>query len=312
MARYIIGRLFGVVGVLIAVSIVTFLLMHAVPGGPFDAGEKREIPLSEAQRAEMMRKYHLDEPLYTQYLSYMKGVVQGDFGTSFHFGEPITTFLARSWPVTIKLGLITLAVSLVLGLGMGIAAALKPGSWLDMITSVAIVTFIVAPTFVVAILFIIVFSVKLQWLPSGGWGTPKQLIMPVIAYALGPTATIARYTRASMLEALRAGYVRTAQAKGLTSRSVVLRHAFRNALIPILTVVGPLVAWMVTGSFFVESIFRIPGIGNQLTLSIYNRDYPVIMAMSLIWCAIIALSYLATDLLYAAVDPRVRLTGGNR
>jgi ABC-type dipeptide/oligopeptide/nickel transport system permease component len=154
--------------------------------------------------------------------------------------------------------------------------------------------------------------VKLQWLPSGGWGSPKQLIMPVAAYALGPTATIARYTRASMLEALRAGYVRTAQAKGLTSRSVVLRHAFRNALIPILTVVGPLVAWMVTGSFFVESIFRIPGIGNQLTLSIYNRDYPVIMAMSLIWCGIIALSYLATDLLYAAVDPRVRLTGGSR
>lgn len=312
MARYIIGRLFGVVGVLIAVSIVTFLLMHAVPGGPFDAGEKREIPLSEAQRAEMMRKYRLDEPLYTQYFSYMKGAVQGDFGTSFHFGEPITSFLARSWPVTIKLGLITLAVSLVLGLGMGIAAALKPGSWLDMITSVAIVTFVVAPTFVIAILFIIVFSVKLQWLPSGGWGSPKQLIMPVAAYALGPTATIARYTRASMLEALRAGYVRTAQAKGLTSRSVVLRHAFRNALIPILTVVGPLVAWMVTGSFFVESIFRIPGIGNQLTLSIYNRDYPVIMAMSLIWCSIIALSYLATDLLYAAVDPRVRLTGGNR
>jgi ABC-type dipeptide/oligopeptide/nickel transport system permease component len=310
MGRYIIGRLLGIVGVLIAVSIVTFLLMHAVPGGPFDATQSREIPISDAMRKELSRKYHLDAPLYRQYLSYMSGVVRGDFGTSFRFGEPITEFLARSWPVTIQLGLMTLALSLLVGLTMGIAAALKPGSWLDMITSIVIVTFTVAPIFVVAILFIIVFSVKLNWLPSGGWGTPKQLIMPVVAYALGPTATIARYTRASMLEALRAAYVRTAKAKGLTSRAVVLRHAFRNALLPLLTVVGPLVAWMVTGSFFVESIFRIPGIGNQLTLSIYNRDYPVIMALSLIWCGLIALSYLATDLLYAVVDPRVRLVGG--
>jgi peptide/nickel transport system permease protein len=312
MARYILGRLLGIVGVLIAVSIVTFMLMHAVPGGPFDAAQSQEIPISEALRQQLARKYHLDQPIYKQYLSYMGGVAHGDFGTSFHFGEPITHFLARSWPVTIKLGLITLAVSVVVGLAMGIAAALKPGSWLDMITSIVIVTFIVAPTFVVAILFIIIFSVKLHWLPSGGWGSPKQLIMPVIAYALGPTATIARYTRASMLDALRAAYVRTAKAKGLPSRAVVLRHAFRNAMLPLLTVIGPLVAWMVTGSFFVESIFRIPGIGNQLTLSIYNRDYPVIMALSLIWCGIIALSYLATDLLYAVVDPRVRLVRGNR
>lgn len=312
MARYIVGRLVGIIGVLFAVSIVTFLMMHAVPGGPFDAAQSQQVPIPKEVREALARKYHLDEPLYRQYLSYMGGVLRGDFGTSFRFGEPVTEFLARSWPVTIKLGMITLALSTFVGLLMGIAAALRPGSWLDMIASVAIVTFIVAPTFVVAILFIIVFSVKLQWLPSGGWGSTEQLIMPVIAYALGPTATIARYTRASMIDSLRAAYVRTAQAKGLAPRAVVLRHAFRNALIPLLTVIGPLVAWMVTGSFFVESIFRIPGIGNQLTLSIYNRDYPVIMALSLIWCGVIALSYLATDLLYAVVDPRVRLVRSGR
>lgn len=312
MLRYILSRLIGIAAVLIGVSLITFLFMHAVPGGPFDATQRQEIPVPEHIRAALMAKYNLDKPLYQQYLSYIANALRGDWGISFRFGEPVTAFIARSWPVTIQLGLVTLAVALVVGLSMGVLAALWPNSWVDYLTSLAVVTNLVTPTFVVAVLLIVVFSVQLRWLPTGGWGTPQQLIMPVAAYALGPAATIARFTRASMLEALRADYIRTARAKGLPPRIVLVRHAAKNALIPLLTVVGPLVAWMVTGSFFIETIFRIPGIGNQITLSIYNRDYPVIMALSILWSAVIAFAYLITDLLYVLVDPRVRLTGGSR
>lgn len=312
MLRYILSRLIGIAAVLIGVSLITFLFMHAVPGGPFDATQRQEIPVPEHIRAALMAKYNLDKPLYQQYLSYVANTLRGDWGVSFRFGEPVTAFIARSWPVTIQLGLVTLAVALVVGVTMGMLAALWPNSWVDYLTSLAVVTNLVTPTFVVAVLLIVVFSVQLRWLPTGGWGTPQQMIMPVIAYALGPAATIARFTRSSMLEALRADYIRTARAKGLPPRTVLVRHAAKNALIPLLTVVGPLVAWMVTGSFFIETIFRIPGIGNQITLSIYNRDYPVIMALSILWSAVIAFAYLITDLLYVLVDPRVRLTGGSR
>lgn len=307
MARYILVRIVGIIGVLVAVSMITFVMMHAVPGGPFDTSQDLQIPLPEHIRANLMAKYNLDKPIYIQYLSYMSNVLQGDFGTSFRYGEPVTKFVQRSWPVTMKLGVITIVLSTIVGLGMGIVASLKPNSWLDYITSVAVVTNIVTPTFVVAILLMYVFSIKLGWLPTGGWGEPEQLIMPVFAYMLAPSAVIARYTRSAMLEVSQEDYIRTARAKGLHERSVVLRHTFKNALIPILTIMGPLVATMVTGSFFIETIFRIPGIGNQLTFSIYNRDYPVIMALTLLWSAIVALAYLVTDILYAAVDPRVRL-----
>ncbi len=311
MARYVLGRLFGILLVLVAVSIITFFMMHAVPGGPFDASQQQEMPVPQEVRDALNRKYNLDKPVYQQYISYMARVVRGDFGISFRYGEPVSQFLLRTWPITIQLGLATMAVAFITGMGMGLISALRPNTWIDYITSIAVVTNIVMPTFVVAILMIVVFSVQLGWFPTGGWGSPKQMVMPVIAYALGPSATIARFTRASMLEALRGDYVRTAHAKGLSTRAVVLRHALRNAMIPLLTVIGPLVAWMVTGSFFIETIFRIPGIGNQLTLAIYNRDYPVIMALTLVWSAVIAFAYLATDLLYAVVDPRIRLEGGS-
>lgn len=310
MLRYVIARLVGIVGVLLAVSIITFLMMHAVPGGPFDATESQQVPVPQSVRDTLAHKYQLDQPLYRQYLSYIGNVLHGDLGVSFKFGEPVTQFLARSWPVTIQLGAMTFVLSMVVGVVLGTISALRPNSIVDYVTSITVVTFIVMPTFVVAVLMIILFAVELKWLPTGGWGSPREAIMPVIAYALGPTATVARYTRASLLDALRADYVRTAKAKGLRQRAIVLRHAFKNALIPMLTVIGPLFAWMVTGSFFIETIFRVPGIGNELTLSIYNRDYPVIMALSLVWCTVIALAYLATDLLYAVADPRVRLSGG--
>ena len=309
MARYILVRVLGIVGVLIAVSIITFGMMHAVPGGPFDVYADQQIPLPEHIQENLNAKYHLDEPIYVQYLSYMGNVLRGDFGTSFRYGEPVSDFIQRSWPITMKLGLITIILSVIVGLTMGILASLRPNTWLDYVTSVAVVANIVTPTFVVAVLLVYVFAIKLAWLPTGGCCEPKQMIMPVFAYMLAPAAVIARYTRSAMLEVSQQDYVRTARAKGLHNRQVVLRHSLKNALIPILTILGPLTASMVTGSFFIETIFRIPGIGNQLTFSIYNRDYPVIMALTLLWSAIIAFAYLFTDIFYVTVDPRVRLGG---
>jgi peptide/nickel transport system permease protein len=309
VARYVVGRLIGVVGVLIAVSLITFVMMHLVPGGPFDVSDKLQISLPAHIRQVQMEKYGLDKPIYMQYLVYMSNAVRGEFGMSIRYGESVAGFIKRAWPVTAKLGLIAAVLAIVIGLAMGILAALKPNSWLDYLTSVTVVTWIVTPTFVVAILMIYLFAVKLGWFPTGGWGEPRQVVMPVIAYMLGPAASIARYTRSSMLETLNQDYIRTARAKGLREGRVVLRHAFKNALIPILTVLGPMIASMITGSFFIETMFRIPGIGNQLTFAIFNRDYPIIMALTLLWSALIAIAYLFTDLLYAWADPRVQVGG---
>jgi len=312
MARYVVGRLIGVLGVLVAVSLITFLLMHTVPGGPFDANAAQEQPLPAHVRQELLRRYSLDKPLYQQYLSYMVRAVRGDLGVSFRYGEPVSAFIARTWPVTLQLGLMTLAVSLAAGLALGMASALRPNTRIDYAASALVVTGIVAPSFVVAVLLMVVFSVHLRWFPTGGWGTWQQAVLPVAAYACAPAATIARFTRSAMLEALRADHIRTAQAKGVPRRLILTRHALRNALMPLLTVLGPLVVSMVVGSFFIETIFRIPGIGSQLTTSIYNRDYPLIMALTLLWSLLVSLAYLATDLLYVVVDPRVRVGGGGQ
>jgi len=295
--------------VLLAVSIITFGLMHTVPGGPFDTAQKQEIPLPDSVREELLRKYQLDKPIYVQYWSYLTNALRGDFGRSFRVDEPVTQFIGRTWPITLRLGAITAAVAFPLGLLMGIVAALRRNTWIDYLTSVAVVTNLVTPTFVVAILLVLLFSIRLRWFPTGGIGTWKQWVLPVITYSLVPIAVIARYTRSAMLDVLNADYVRTARAKGLSERVVIMRHVFKNTMIPLLTVMGPLAASMITGSFFVETIFRIPGMGNQLTIAIYNRDYPVIMALSLLWSTIITTTYLLTDLAYAWLDPRVRLVG---
>jgi ABC-type dipeptide/oligopeptide/nickel transport system permease component len=309
MLHYVLGRLAGIAGVLIAVSLMIFLIIHAIPGGPFDnspAG-KSEMPLPEHIRAQLLAKYGLDQPLHVQYARYMLNALRGDLGVSFRTGEPVTEFIARTWPVTLTIGLIALLAGAPLGIGLGLLAALRPNTWLDYLTSSIVVLTFVTPTFVIAILLVIVFSVKLRWLPTGGWGTPQQLILPVVVYALGIIGGLARFTRSGMVEVLRADYVRTAHAKGLASRTVILGHAFRNASLPLITMLGPIAVNMLIGSFFIEAIFRIPGIGAQMTLATYNRDYPVIMALALLWTFLLTLAYLLSDLMYAWVDPRIRL-----
>ena len=200
MVRYILGRLIGIAGVLFAVSIMIFLIMHAIPGGPFDnspAG-KSEMPIPEHIRAKLLAQYGLDQPLHVQYVRYMLNALRGDLGVSFRTGEPVTAFIARTWPITLTVGLIALAIGAPIGIGMGLLASLRPNTWLDYLTSSVVVLTFVTPTFVIAILLIIVFSVTLRWLPTGGWGTPQQLILPVVVYALGIVGGLARFTRSSM------------------------------------------------------------------------------------------------------------------
>jgi peptide/nickel transport system permease protein len=307
MGRYLLGRLAGVIGVLLAVSAITFFLMKAIPAGPFDImAVNASVVIPDEVKAQLEAKYGLDKPVLTQYLLFMRNAVQLDFGYSFYYqGQTVLEIFQEQWPYSIQLGLMTMLFSIVVGVGLGIAAAMNQGTWIDF-TGTAVSLFCLAmPSFILALLLQIVFSIKLGWVPTGGWAEPKQWVLPVIANSLGPILILQRYTRASVADVMRSNYVRTARAKGLPAARVTLIHIFKNALTPIITVGGPLLAGLITGSFFIESIFRIPGIGQFWVTAVQNRDYPLIMATTLAWTAIISLTYLISDLVYAVVDPRV-------
>ena len=306
MARYVVGRLISLLFVLIAVSLITFLLMHAVPGGPFDIGERR---LPEATRQAQLRKYGLDQPVLVQYVKYIWHALHFDFGVPFQRPtETVTGLIADRWPVTIRIGIPTILLSYVLGTFLGFVAAVRQNSWIDyLVTSVGTLGLTV-PSWVIGTWLILVLSVRFDLLPTGGWGEPKHYVMPVIAYSLAPMALVARYTRVSILETLRADYVRTARAKGLGERRVLLAHAARNALIPWVTVLLPEIPNILTGSIFIESIFRVPGLGSYFVTSTLSRDYPLILALTLLIAALWGVTYLLTDLLYTVLDPRIRLT----
>ena len=303
MLRYILARLLGLIPVLLILSIVTFTLMHEVPGGPWKYGQR---PFSDEQIAALKARYGLDKPLWQQYLTWLSGVIKLDFGFSFkHPDETVLGLIGRTWPTTIHLGAMALALAFSIGIPLGTIAALKQNTWVDYVTTLLSILGFVTPHFVLGILFILVFSLALKWVPTGGWDEPRQWILPTVAYALAPMATIARYTRASVVEVMRSDYVRTARAKGLSERWVVLRHVMKNALIPMLTVFGPIIPDLITGSIFIEAIFRVPGLGKFWVTSTFDRDYPMIIGLTMLWAVLIAGTYIITDLLYVVVDPRV-------
>jgi len=307
MGRYIVARLVSLVFVLFAVSLITFLLMHTVPGGPFDPTERR---LPEATQQAQLRKYGLDKPLWEQYVRYMWHALHLDFGVPFQSPtDSVISLIKRAWPITIKIGLLTIGLSYSLGIVLGFIAALRQNTWVDYLVTFGATLGLTVPNFVVAIWLVLILSVRFQLLPTGGWGSPKQYIMPVIAYSLAPMALVARYTRVSILEVLRADYVRTARAKGLSERRVLIAHVARNALIPLVTVIGPQIPNILTGSIFIESTFRIPGLGRFFVTSTFTRDYPMILALVLLVAALWGITYLITDILYTVLDPRIRLTG---
>jgi len=305
MVAYLVQRIAGLAVVFFLVSVVAFLLMHSIPGGPFD---EAQMPLPAAAKANILRKYGLDKPLHEQYLLYMSNALRGDFGISFATTEQVTTLIARTWPVSITLGGLTVIFALGGGVLLGILAGVRQNTWIDYVVTFVAALGLTIPNFVVALWMILLFAVQLKWLPIGGWGDDwRQLIMPMVALGLGPMGVAARYTRASLADVFTSDYIRTARAKGMSEYLVVMRHAVKNALIPIITVLGPRIPDLITGTIFIETMFRVPGLGKFFVTSVSDRDYPMIMAVMLLVAALWGLVYLVTDLLYTVIDPRVKL-----
>jgi peptide/nickel transport system permease protein len=310
MARYILGRLVSLVFVLFVVTLIAFLLMHAVPGGPFDVTERR---LPEGTRQAQLEKYGLDKPIYEQYARYIWSVLHLDFGVPFQSPtESVWELIARAWPVTIKIGIPTIIIAYTLGSLLGFIAAVRQNSWVDYLVTTLSTLGLTVPSFVVATWMILLFSTRWDVLPPGGWGEPQHYVMPVVAYCLAPMALVARYTRFSLLEVMNTDYVRTARAKGLRERRVLIWHVVRNALIPCVTVLLPEIPNILTGSIFIESVFRVPGIGRFFVSSTMTRDYPMILALVILIALLWGITYLITDILYTVLDPRIRLGGTGR
>jgi ABC-type dipeptide/oligopeptide/nickel transport system permease component len=349
MGRYILRRLLYMIAVLIVVSIITFGLMHAVPGGPFD----KEKPLPKEIIANLERRYHLDQPLYIQYLQYMKAILVPRISTEkfpntidddalfkfkvgkhyvhwINFGpsyssrsRTVNDMLRDQLPISMQLGFLAFVVAVFIGMPLGIIAALKQNTWLDYTSMTLAIFGVSVPVIVLGPILVWIFGVTLRWLPVTGWGAkppfvlgffPKKLdwsfwqyaIMPMFALGLSSSASIARLTRASLLQVVREDYIRTARAKGLREGLITTRHALKNALIPVVTILGPMFASLLTGTFVTETIFGIPGMGRYFVNSITNRDYPVIMGTVLIYAIFLVFCNLIVDLVYGALDPRIR------
>lgn len=308
MARYTAGRLLATIPTMLALSLVLFVLMRLTPGSPLQPDVPNANPLDPAAQARLAREWGLDQPILVQYGTFLRRAIQLDFGTSYTYrSRRVAEILLPLVPVSMHLGAMALAVAVVVGGGLGVCAAIDPDGPVDRLVMLVALLGVAVPGFVAAVLLIWLAVLQLRLLPStGGWATPLDWVLPTLALALGPLGIVARYTRASMLDVLQSDFLRTARAKGLRPRRVVLVHALRNALGPPLTILGPLVAALLTGAPLIETIFRVPGLGRHLVESVLARDYPTIMALCLFYGALVQIATLAADLLYAAADPRVR------
>ncbi len=301
-------RLAGAIPTLLVIITITFFLIRAAPGGPFD----QEQTLPPEIMANLQSAYGLDQPIWTQYGRYLRALAHGDFGPSFKYKDfSVTELIGQGFPVTLELGAIAMALALIVGVPLGVFAALGHNSAADYAAMSLAVAGIAIPSFVVLPFLGLLFGIYLHWLPVAGWepGSIRHLVLPVIALALPPLSVIARLTRASMLELLRSHFVRTAFAKGLPLRRVILHHALRPALLPVASYLPPAVASIMTGSLVVESIAGLPGIGRYLVQGALNRDYTLVMGMVIIYSTLLIGMGLLVDLLYAWLDPRVRLEG---
>jgi oligopeptide transport system permease protein len=307
LVQYVVARLLWLIPTILAMALVTFLVMHATPGSPLDPIAEGANPLPpEAQRA-LAKHYGLDKPLWQQFAIFVAKAARGDFGFSFVYKtRTVAEILRETFPISLFLGSMALALAVAGGLTLGILAAVYQNRGWDYV-SVSLATVGVAvPNFVLAVFLIILFSFIIPLFPTGGWDSPSNWVLPTITLAAAPMGIIARFTRASMLEVIRADYTLTARAKGLSEAPVIFKHALKNALIPVVTLLGPLFAAVGTGSFFVESIFRVPGMGRFFVQSMTGRDYPMIMAVVLTYGVFLAIMNLAVDLAYGALDPRIR------
>jgi ABC-type dipeptide/oligopeptide/nickel transport system permease component len=307
VVQYAVSRLLWLIPTILAMALVTFLVMHATPGSPLDPVAEGANPLSPEAQKVLMAHYGLDKPLWQQFGIFVANAIRGDFGFSFVYKtRTVSEILRETFPISLFLGSMALVLAVVGGLTLGILAAMYQNRGWDYV-SVSLATVGVAvPNFVLAVFLIILFSFVLPLFPTGGWDSPRNWVLPTITLALAPMGLIARFTRASMLEVIRADYTLTARAKGLSETPVIFKHALKNALIPVVTLLGPLFAAVGTGSFFVESIFRVPGMGRFFVLSMTGRDYPMIMAVVLCYGVFLSVMNLVVDLAYGALDPRIR------
>ena len=307
MLRYTIRRLLLLIPTMFAVATIVFFLAHAAPGSPFDAKSNEQKPLPQATIERLERLYGVDKPVPEQFVLYLQNVLRFDFGTSFKANRPVADIIGQGFPVSAQLGVQALLVALALSLPLGVISALKQNTLVDYGSLLFATVGTTIPSFVIAIFLIYIFGVGLHWLPFVGWSTPSHWVLPTVILALGPMAFLTRITRASMLEAIRQDYVRTARAKGLREQVVIIAHVMKNAMIPVATIIGPATAGLITGSIIVEGLFTIPGIGRLFLQSITSRDYPVIMATYLLYAFLIAVANLSVDLVYGVLDPRIKV-----
>ena len=292
------------IGTILIIATLTFFLMHAIPGSPFDEERTSNPTIQE----NLEKFYKLDQPVSVQYVTYLKSIATFDFGPSIKKpNETVNSLLARGFPISFELGITTIIVALISGVILGTMAALQHNGLIDYFAMTFAVVGISVPNFVLGTLLIQQFAVNWQILPPATWSSPLHMILPVIALATGPTAIIARLTRSSMLEVLTQDYIKMARAKGLSPMRIVVRHALRNALMPVVTIMGTMLAGILTGTFVIEKIFAIPGMGKYFVDSINNRDYPVIMGSTVFYSAFLVFMLFLVDIVYGFLDPRIKL-----
>ena len=307
MTRYVFRRLGGAIIILWVIITVTFALMHAIPGGPFTTEKK----LPPQVKASIEAKYHLDDPVWKQYGDYLGGVITGDLGPSYKYeGRSVNDIISDAFPISAQLGLLSLMVAVAGGIAAGAISAMRPNGIVDYAVTILSTIGISVPTFIIGAVLVYVVGFELGWFPVALWRGPSYMVLPVLTLAAQPIAFIARLTRSGLLDVYQQEYIRTARAKGLSSWTILTRHALGNAILPVITYLGPLAASLLTGSFIVETIFAIPGLGQYFVTSIYNRDYTVILGITIFYSALVVFLNILVDMIYPLIDPRVTTEEG--
>ena len=308
MTKYVLKRLCYMFVSLFIVITITFFLMKLMPGSPFN-----DTKLNAQQKEILNEKYGLNDPVALQYVNYLKNVVTGDFGNSFQYHNmPVWDLVKPRLIPSIEMGITAMVIGVVLGLVLGVAAATKQNTWVDYTTTIISVIAVSVPSFVLAVLLQYVFAVKLEWFPVAGWEGFSTAILPSLALSATVLATVARYIRAEMIEVLSSDYILLARAKGNSTLKVLFGHALRNALIPIITIIVPMLAGILTGTLTIENIFGVPGLGDQFVRSITTNDFSVIMATTILFSTLFIVSIFIVDILYGVIDPRIRVQGGKK
>lgn len=308
MTKYVLKRLCYMFVSLFIVITITFFLMKLMPGSPFN-----DTKLNAQQKEILNEKYGLNDPVALQYVNYLKNVVTGDFGNSFQYHNmPVWDLVKPRLIPSMEMGITAMIIGVVLGLVLGVAAATKQNTWVDYTTTIISVIAVSVPSFVLAVLLQYVFAVKLEWFPVAGWEGFSTAILPSLALSATVLATVARYIRAEMIEVLSSDYILLARAKGNSTLKVLFGHALRNALIPIITIIVPMLAGILTGTLTIENIFGVPGLGDQFVRSITTNDFSVIMATTILFSTLFIVSIFIVDILYGVIDPRIRVQGGKK